>query len=233
MNNKSVLRSSPSHVSVDQGLRAFMLRVYNLMFIGLGVTAVVSYFLMQSPSTLVSLMGGPMWIILFAQLGLVFYFAARLHKMAAQTAKLIFFVYATLMGLSLSPLLYMYTGVSVFRVFLITSATFGSMSLYGYTTKRDLSQMGSLLFMGLIGIIIAGVVNIFMNSSGLSFLISILAVIIFTGLTAYDTQRIKEIYHEADSQEDAERKAVNGALMLYLDFMNLFINLLRLLGDRR
>lgn len=233
MTNKTIIRSSSSSVGVDLGLRAFMLRVYNLMFIGLGVTAVVSYFLLQSPSTLMALMGGPMWIILFAQLGLVFYFAARLHNMAAQTAQMIFYVYATLMGLSLSPILYMYTGVSVFRVFLITSATFGAMSLYGYTTKKDLSQMGSILFMGLIGIVIASVVNIFMGSSGLSFLISILAVGIFTGLTAYDTQRIKEIYQEADSQEDAEKKAVNGALMLYLDFMNLFIHLLRLLGDRR
>lgn len=231
--NKSVFRTSSSQASIDVGLRAFMLRVYNIMFLGLGTTAVVSYFISTQPNILMSLSGGLMWILFFAQLGIVFFLAGGIHRMAPNTAQILFYVYSMLMGASLAPMLYMYTGESVFRVFFVTAGMFGAMSLYGYTTQKDLSKMGSIMTMGLIGIILASLVNLFFQSSGLSFLISILAVVIFTGLTAYDTQAIKEIYLESDNQEVAERKAILGALTLYLDFINLFVHLLRLLGDRR
>ncbi len=231
-NNKSVFRSS-SQATIDVGLRAFMLRVYNIMFLGLGSTALVSYFISTQPNILYTLASGLMWVVFFAQLAMVFVLSARIHKMATSTAHLLFYVFAVLMGVSLAPMIYMYTGVSVFRVFIITSGMFGAMSLYGYTTKKDLSQMGAIMTMGLFGIIFASLINLFFQSSGLSFLISIIAVVVFTGLTAYDTQAIKEIYHESDNQEAAEKKAILGALRLYLDFINLFINLLRLVGDRR
>jgi FtsH-binding integral membrane protein len=231
--NKSVFRSASSQVSIDVGLRAFMLRVYNIMFLGLGTTALVSYVISTQQNLLFALSGGLMWIIFFAQLGIVFFLAGRAHRMDTGTAHALFYVYAVLMGLSLAPLLYVYTGESVFRVFFITAGMFGAMSLYGYTTQKDLSKMGSIMMMGLIGVILASLVNIFFKSSGLSFLISLLAVGIFTGLTAYDTQAIKEIYQESDTQDVAEKKAILGALTLYLDFINLFVHLLRLLGDRR
>ena len=168
-----------------------------------------------------------------APLGIVFYMSFGIRKMSAAKAQTVFWVFASLMGLSLSWILLVYTGVSVARVFFITSATFGAMSIYGYTTKRDLTKLGSFLMMGLIGIIIASLVNIFMKSTMMYFVISILGVLIFVGLTAYDTQKIKNMYLVSDSGEIMGKKAVMGALTLYLDFINLFIMLLRLFGQRR
>ena len=163
---------------------------------------------------------------------MVLYLSARLHRMSEGAAKTTFWIYAALTGLSLSYVLLAFTGVSVVRTFLITAASFGALSLYGYTTKRDLSGMGSFLFMGLIGIILASIVNFFMQSPAMHFAISVIGVLIFAGLTAYDTQDIKRIYFAGDSREVAEKKAIMGALRLYLDFINMFLFLLQFLGNR-
>jgi FtsH-binding integral membrane protein len=163
----------------------------------------------------------------------VFFLSFRIQSMSFSSAQITFWVFAAVMGIGLAPVFLMYTGASVARVFFITSATFGAMSLWGYTTKRDLTGWGSFLFMGLIGIIIASLVNLFMQSSMMEFVISVIGVIIFTGLTAYDTQKIKESYSVSMSGEIAGKAAIMGALRLYLDFINLFLMLLRLLGDRR
>jgi len=172
------------------------------------------------------------WLVVFAPLGMVLYLSARLHRMSEGAAKTTFWIYAALTGLSLSYVLLAFTGVSVVRTFLITAASFGALSLYGYTTKRDLSGMGSFLFMGLIGIILASIVNFFMQSPAMHFAISVIGVLIFAGLTAYDTQDIKRIYFAGDSREVAEKKAIMGALRLYLDFINMFLFLLQFLGNR-
>ena len=173
------------------------------------------------------------WVVMLVPIGMVFFLAARVHAMKASTAQAVFWVYAGLMGLSLSYIFIAYTGTSVTRVFFITAGAFAGLSLYGYTTKKDLSGWGSFLFMGLIGIIIAMVVNIFMQSSALQFAISVIGVLVFVGLTAYDTQRIKETYSVHMSGEMAKKTAIHGALRLYLDFINLFIMLMQLLGVAR
>jgi FtsH-binding integral membrane protein len=174
-----------------------------------------------------------MWVVALAPLGVVMYMSFGIRGMSASRAQTLFWVFSFLMGLSLSTIFLQYTGASIARVFFITSITFGSMSIYGYTTKRDLTGLGSFLFMGLIGIIIASIVNIFMQSPAIYFAVSILGVLIFVGLTAYDTQKIKNMYMAYDSGEVAAKKAIMGALTLYLDFINLFIMLLRLFGQRR
>ena len=243
----SATRSSASQAIIDQGLRAYMLKVYNYMASGITLTGVVALLLFkmavvsgpngeilgltQLGNTLYN--SGFAWVVMLAPLGVVFYMSFGIAKMSASKAQTVFWIFAALMGLSLSWILLVYTGVSVARVFFITSATFGAMSIYGYTTKRDLTKLGSFLFMGLIGIIIASLVNIFLKSSMMYFVISILGVLIFVGLTAYDTQKIKNMYSASDSGEIIGKKAVMGALTLYLDFINLFIMLLRLFGARR
>ena len=176
---------------------------------------------------------GLAWIVMLAPLGVVFYMSFGIAKMSASKAQTVFWIFASLMGLSLSSIFLAYTATSITRVFFITAGTFGAMSIYGYTTKRDLTKFGSFLMMGLIGIIIASLVNIFMKSSMMYFIISILGVLIFVGLTAYDTQKIKNMYAASDTGELMGKKAVMGALTLYLDFINLFIMLLRLFGQRR
>jgi hypothetical protein len=173
------------------------------------------------------------FIAMFSPLIVVFMFAGAINSANLKKAHTIFWVYAVLMGLSLSPILLAYTNTSIFKVFLITSATFAGMSLYGYTTKKDLSAMGSFLFMGLWGVIIASIVNFFFASSMMSFILSVLTVVIFTGLTAYDTQKLRRIYYQANNEMDRQRSAISGALSLYLDFINIFIHLLRLMGERR
>ncbi len=219
-------------VAVDARLRAYMLRVYNYMAIGVALTGAVALltFQMASPALLQSPL---MWVFVLAPLALVFFLSFRIHTLSAATARLLFFIYAASLGLSLSTIFYVYTDASIARVFFISAATFGALSLWGYTTQRDLSGMGTFLFMGLIGIVIASLVNIFLKSSGLDWMISIIGVGVFAGLTAYDTQRIKEMYDAGDDDNSAGRKAVMGALSLYLDFINLFMMLLRLVGDRR
>lgn len=233
--------------AIDAGLRQYMLRVYNYMASGLALTGLVAYMLFQATAVTgptgdivgltnlgVSLYTGPMmWIVALAPLGVVLYMSFGIRNMSASRAQTMFWVFAFLMGLSLSTIFLTYTQASIARVFFITASTFGAMSIYGYTTKRDLTGMGSFLFMGLIGIIIASIVNIFMQSSMMYFVISVLGVLIFVGLTAYDTQKIKNMYMAYDSGEVTAKKAIMGALTLYLDFINLFIMLLRLFGARR
>ena len=223
---------------IDAGLRQHMLGVYNYMASGLLLTGIVAYVVanwaMANPSVAMTLYGSPLkWVIMLAPVGLVFFLAARIHAMSAFAAQTTYWVYAALMGLSLSSIFLVYTGASIARVFFITAGTFGAMSLYGYTTKKDLSGWGSFLFMGVIGILIASVVNIFVGSTMVQFVVSVLGVLIFTGLTAYDTQAIKEEYVESDDRETAGKKSIFGALRLYLDFINIFVSLMSLFGDRR
>lgn len=218
---------------VDLGLRAYMLRVYNYMAGGLALTGIVAY-LGASTGLYASMAGTPLlWVVLLAPLALVFFLSFRIRTMSLSTAQLSFWAYAGLVGLSLSGIFLVYTGQSIARVFFISAAMFGATSLYGYTTRADLSRFGSFLFMGVIGIVVAGVVNVFLGSSALQFAVSVIGVLLFTGLTAYDTQRIKEIYVAGEDQAIAGKKAIMGALALYLDFLNLFLMLMQLLGDRR
>jgi len=233
--------------AIDQGLRSYMLRVYNYMAIGVGITGIVAYltyamavvegadgaitgltsfgnFIFNTPFK---------WVVIFAPLAMVFFVSARISSMSVSAAQLSFWVFAGLMGLSLSSIFLVYAHASIAQVFFISAASFGALSLWGYTTSRAISGWGSFLFMGLIGIIIAMLVNLFLASSALQFAISIIGVLVFAGLTAYDTQQIKEMYYAGDDGTVAGRKAVMGALRLYLDFINLFMMLLSLFGDRR
>ncbi len=228
--------------AIDQGLRAHMVRVYNYMTIGLVLTGAVAWAVANTSlgdiffattatgGFSLSMLG---WVALIAPLGLVLLLSFGIQRMSVGTAQAVFWGYAAIMGVSLAPILLLYTGASVAKVFFITAGTFGAMSLWGYTTKRDLSAMGSFLMMGVFGLIIAMVVNIFLASAAVDFAISILGVLIFTGLTAFDTQKIKEIYYVGDDGAVAGRKAIMGALTLYLDFINLFLFLIRIMGDRR
>ena len=242
-----VKQSQDSTVVMDEGLRAYMLKVYNYMASGILITGFISLVLFKlsvvtssdgSIAGLTSLgnalyNSALMWVVMLAPLGIVFYMSFGIRKMSAAKAQGTFWVFAALMGASLSSIFLVYTGASITRVFFITSATFGAMSIYGYTTKKDLTKLGSFLMMGLFGIIIASIVNMFMKSTMMYYVISIIGVLIFVGLTAYDTQKIKNMYLASDSGEVMGKKAVMGALTLYLDFINLFIMLLRLFGQRR
>jgi uncharacterized protein len=228
---------------IDAGLRAYMLRVYNYMLVGLGLTAGTAWLTANTPvrdlffqyipaanTYGLTLLG---MIAIFAPLGLVLLLSFRINRMSVAGAQTAFWVYASLVGISVASILLNFTGESVARVFAITAATFGAMSLYGYTTKRDLTGFGSFLFMGLIGVIIASVVNMFLQSSMMQFIISVIGVLVFTGLTAYDTQKIKNYYVAQDDGTVAGKKAIMGALNLYLDFINLFFMLIQLFGNRR
>ncbi|MFN3655753.1 MAG: Bax inhibitor-1/YccA family protein [Pseudolabrys sp.] len=232
---------------IDAGLRAYMIRVYNYMAAGVALTGVVAWLtfnaaVVQDATGRITgltsfgqtIFSGPLTIVLFvATLGIVFFMSFRIDRLQPSTALMMFMGYAALLGLMLSSVFLAYTGASITRVFFISAASFGALSLYGYTTQRDLSPIGSFLIMGLFGLIIAMVVNLFLKSTGLEFVISAAGVLIFAGLTAWDTQKIKEMYDVNDDGSVAGRKAVMGALTLYLDFINLFLFLLRFLGDRR
>jgi FtsH-binding integral membrane protein len=231
--------------AIDQGLRAYMLRVYNYMASGVAITGVVAYLIyamsvVQGAAGLELTSFGQFmfasafkWVVIFAPLAMVFFISARINALSLSAAQISFWIFAALMGASISSIFLVYAGESIARVFFITAASFGALSLWGYTTGRDLSGWGSFLFMGLIGIIIASLVNLFIASTALQFAVSVIGVLIFSGLTAYDTQRIKEMYYVGDDGTVAGRKAVMGALSLYLDFINLFMMLLSLFGDRR
>ncbi|HVB15450.1 MAG TPA: Bax inhibitor-1/YccA family protein [Stellaceae bacterium] len=222
-----------AQVDIDVGLRDYMLRIYNYMASGLALTGIVAYVAAAS-GFYASIAHTPLFfLIILAPLGLVMWLSYGINRMQAGTAQAIFWVYAGLMGLSLGAIFLVYTGASIARVFFITAGTFAAMSLYGYTTQRDLSQFGSFLIMGLIGIIIASLVNLFIASSALQFAISVIGVVVFVGLTAWDTQQIKEMYVASDDGQVAGKKAVMGALRLYLDFINLFMMMLQLMGSRR
>lgn len=232
-------------VAVDQGLRAYMLRVYNYMAVGLAVTgaAALGTFIMAvdrsgGVAKLTSfgqlIYHSPLkWVVIFAPLAMVFLLSFGIQRLSVAAAQLAFWAYAAMMGVSLSAIFLVYTGQSITQVFFVTAAAFGALSLYGYTTQRSLSAMGSFLMMGLFGIIIASVVNIWLASSALQFAVSVIGVLVFAGLTAYDTQRIKEMYDVNDDGTLSGRKAIMGALSLYLDFINLFMMLLQLFGGRR
>jgi uncharacterized protein len=230
--------SSPRYVSMDAVAaeqQRFMVRVYNWMTAGLGITGFMAYYIANSPTMLNIVFGNPIVpiVLIIAQIGLVFWLASRVMQMSASQATGVFMLYAGLTGITLSSIFIVYTSASITSTFLITAGTFGAMSLYGYTTKKDLTSWGSFLFMGLIGIIIASVVNMFMESEMMHAIISYAGVLIFVGLTAYDTQKIKEMNILGNEGTDEDTKeAIQGALTLYLDFINLFLMLLRLLGDR-
>lgn len=231
---------------IDEGLRSYMLSVYNYMAGGVALTGIVAYVfyamaIATDPATGARtltefgqvLFASPFkWVVMLAPLGMVFLLSARIGKMSVGGAQLSFWTFAGLMGASLSSIFLVYAHGSIANVFFISAAAFGALSLFGYTTKKDLSGWGSFLFMGLIGIIIASVVNIFVGSSALQFAVSVIGVLVFAGLTAYDTQSIKEMYFEGDSTAVVSRKAIMGALRLYLDFINLFLMLLSLFGNR-
>jgi uncharacterized protein len=227
------VRPADAQVGIDAGLREYMLRVYNYMASGLALTGIVAYVSAYS-GFYASIARTPLiWLVILAPLGLVMLMSFGINRMRASTLQMVFWLYSGLMGLSLAMVFLVFTGTSVARVFFITAGTFAAMSLYGYTTRRDLSQFGSFLMMGLIGIIIASLVNLFIASSALQFAISVIGVIVFIGLTAYDTQQIKEMYFEYDDGQVAGKKAVMGALSLHLDFINLFMFLMQLVGVRR
>lgn len=218
----------------DAGLRAYMLRVYNYMASGLALTGIFAYVVGNSPVLLNTIYGTPLqWVVMLAPLGFVFFLSFGLHRMSFFAVQATFWAFAAVMGVSIAWIFAVFTGASIARVFFITAGTFAAMSLVGYTTGRDLSRFGSFLIMGLIGIILAGLVNIFVQSSALHFAISVIGVIVFVGLTAYDTQNIKNEYAEHYDEETTGKLAITGALRLYLDFINLFIMLLQLLGNRR
>ena len=226
----------------DAGLRAYMQKIYGYMTVGLAITGLIAWLVSgasidqngQYTALGQALFASPLgFIFMLAPLGLVIMLSMKIQKMQASTAQTMFWILSGCYGISLASIFLAYTGESVARVFFISSSTFLGASIYGYTTKKSLANFGSFLMMGLIGIIIAMVVNIFLQSTMMQFMISVLGVLIFTGLTAYDTQTLKEMYVEGENGETQVKKAIMGALKLYLDFLNLFIMLLMLLGNRR
>jgi FtsH-binding integral membrane protein len=252
LNRQTVAGAHAGADVIDAGLRAYMLRVYNYMGAGLAITGVVAYLFFSlatttNPAEAVAQVRGSImltefgrlifvsplkWVILLAPLAVVFFLSARLPRMSLAAAQGTFWLYAALVGASLASIFLVYAHGSIANVFFITAATFGGLSLYGYTTKSDLSGWGSFLIMGVIGIIIASIVNIWLASGALTFAISVIGVLVFSGLTAYDTQQIKEMYYEGDSELVAGQKSIMGALRLYLDFLNLFLMMLSLFGNR-
>jgi FtsH-binding integral membrane protein len=245
--NNRLARATTATATYDAGLRAHMLRVYNYMTGALALTGVVAYAVANTPALLnlfyhevmtqngvamaPTLLG---YVVVFAPLALVFFLSFRIHAMSQGTAQLTFWAYAAMVGASLASIFLFYTGASIALTFFVTAATFGTMSLYGYTTARDLTGMGNFLFMGLIGIVIASLANIFFQSAAVTFMVSVLGVLIFTGLTAWDTQKIKQVYYSVGGDTAAAGKAaIMGALALYLDFLNIFLFLLRFMGNRR
>lgn len=247
--NQNYAPAQTQAAEVDEGLRSYMLNVYNYMAGGLALTGALAlmvvqseafmslfYELVQRPDGSLAMAGmKPLgWVMAFAPLAVVLFLGVRIQKMSFKAAQMAFWGFAALMGISMANIFLVYTGTSIARVFFISASVFGAMSLYGYTTKRDLTAWGSFLIMGVIGIIIASIVNIFLQSSMLHFATSAIGVLLFVGLTAYDTQRIKNTYYAlAGSPEFMGKAAVMGALSLYLDFINLFIMLLQFFGDRR
>ena len=250
---RSVPVGTRTDAAIDEGLRAYMIRVYNLMGLGLLITGLVAIGTVMLATTsnpaaaVATLPSGEMltsfgyaifasplrWLVILAPLAAVFFLSFRVQSMSVSAAQTTFWVYAGLVGLSLSSIFLVYTTASVSQTFFATAAAFGALSLYGYTTKSDLTAMGSFLIMGVFGLIIAMLINIFLQSSALDFAISAIGVLVFSGLTAYDTQKIKEMYFEGDDQLVAGRKSIMGALTLYLDFINLFMFMLQFMGDRR
>ena len=238
VDTQSVRKSSASisSANIDAGLRAHMNKVYALMSIGLFLTGGVAYVVGNNETLVMSLFTGmSRWVVMFAPLVVVFAMGSMINRLRASTAQLIFYAFSALMGLSISYIFMIYTSVSIAQTFLVTSIAFAGLSLYGYTTKRNISGMGSFLIMGVIGLIVASIVNIWMQSPALMYAISVIGVLIFAGLTAYDTQKIKNTYIQMaqnGQNEWIEKSAIMGALSLYLDFLNMFMFLLHLFGNR-
>ena len=232
-NNRTGVAQAGESVRYDQGLRSYMMRVYNHMGIGLALTGLVAMLTVSYQPLFNAIVGTPLyWVVALAEIGMVIYFVAKVNSMSESKARTVFYLYSALNGLTFAVFFAIYTNESIARVFFITASMFGAMSIYGYTTKKDLTSWGSFLFMGLIGIIIASIVNIFVGSSALSMAVSVIGVFIFVGLTAYDTQKIKEMYYMVGADR-VRTAAIRGALSLYLDFINLMIMLMHILGDRR
>ena len=225
--------ATPDRVVFDEGLRQHMLRVYNYMGLGLVMTGLVAFIVGTTPALYVPIFSTPLkWFVMLAPLAFVLFFSFRMESMSASGAQTLFWAFCAVMGLSLASIFLVFTGTSIARTFFIAAAMFGATSLYGYTTKRDLSQFGSFLIMGLIGVVIASLVNLFLASSALQFAISVIGIVIFVGLTAWDTQSIKEQYAENFDAESKQKLAVFGAFSLYLNFINIFQLLLNFTGQR-
>ncbi|MCV3739470.1 Bax inhibitor-1/YccA family protein [Rhizobium sp. TRM96647] len=225
--------SQTSAAAFDEGLRQHMLRVYNYMGLGLVVTGLVAFIVGTTPALYVPIFSSPLkWVVMLAPLAFVFFFSFRIQTMSASAAQMTFWAFCAVMGLSLASVFLVFTGASIARTFFIAATMFGTTSLYGYVTKRDLSKFGSFLIMGLIGVVIASIVNIFLGSSALQFAISVIGIVVFVGLTAWDTQNIKEQYADNYDQESQQKLAVFGALSLYLNFVNIFQLLLNFTGER-
>lgn len=222
-----------SQAAFDEGLRKHMLRIYNYMGLGLIITGLVAFIVGTTPALYVPIFSSPLkWVVMLAPLAFVFFFSFKLQTMSASAAQMTFWAFCAVMGLSLASVFLVFTGASIARTFFIAATMFGATSLYGYVTKRDLAKFGSFLIMGLIGVMIASIVNIFLGSSALQFAVSVIGIIVFVGLTAWDTQNIKEQYAENFDQESQQKLAVFGALSLYLNFVNIFQLLLSLTGQR-
>lgn len=229
-------RAGAGYAAIDEGLKAHMNKVYGLMSVAMVLTGLVAWAVGTNEQLLVAIFGSPLkFVVMFAPLAVVFAFGAMIHRMSAAAAQLVFYGFAALMGLSISFIFAVYTGVSIAQTFLVTAIAFAGLSLYGYTTKKDLSGMGTFLMMGVIGLIVASIVNIFLASGAVAFAISVIGVLVFAGLTAFDTQNIKNTYlahAQAGDQEWLAKSAIMGALNLYLDFLNMFMFLLQLFGNR-
>ena len=217
----------------DAGLRAHMLRIYNYMTLGLVVTGLVAFVVGTTPALYVPIFSSPLkWVVMLAPLAFVLFFSFRMQSMSAGGAQMLFWAFCAVMGLSMASIFLVFTGTSIARTFFIAATMFGATSLYGYTTKQDLSRFGSFLIMGLIGVLVASVVNIFLGSSALQFIVSVVGILVFVGLTAWDTQSIKEQYADNFDAESQQKLAVFGAFSLYLNFINIFQLLLNLTGER-
>lgn len=234
MDYNSVATAYPSQEQIDQGLRTYLLGIYNKMTMALAVTGAVAYW---ASSALLPLMQSPMWIVMaLLPLAFVLVLSFGINKLSVPVATAVFYLFAVAMGVSLSTIFVLYTTASIAKVFFISAATFGAASIYGYTTKRDLTSMGGFLIMGAVGILIAGIVNIWLQSSMMSFVISCIAVLVFTALTAFDTQKLREEYLSQGAVygfDSAAKSSIFGALELYLNFINIFVHLMNLLGERK
>ena len=219
---------------IDEGLRTYLIKVYTYMMLGLSLTGIAAYWIASTPYLFDAIFGTPLiWAILIAPFILVYYIGSRIQILSSFTIQILFWLYATTIGISLAPAILFYTGQSIASTFFITSATFGAMSLFGYNTKTDLSSLKSFMIMGLLGLIIAGLINLFLRSTSFDLVISSVGVLLFVGLTAVDIQGIKNLYFSGDHQEILEKKSIVGALTLYLNYLNLFLYLLRFFGRRR
>ncbi|ODT66827.1 MAG: hypothetical protein ABS75_24875 [Pelagibacterium sp. SCN 63-23] len=225
--------TSTTGAAFDEGLRQHMLRVYNYMGLGLVITGLVAFLVGSTPALYVPIFGSPLkWVVMFAPLAFVLFFSFKIHALSAGAAQAMFWGFCAVMGLSMASIFLVFTGTSIARPFFIAAAMFGAMSLYGYTTKTDLTKFGSFLIMGLIGVVIASIVNVFLGSTMIQFAVSVIGILVFLGLTAWDTQSIKEQYAENAGAEANQKLAVFGALSLYLSFINLFQLLLSLTGQQ-